>query len=302
MPEVEGVTHRDVIAGGLRMHLAEAGPEDAPPLLLVHGWPQHWYCWSRAVPGLSADHRLLMPDLRGFGWTEKPSSGYEKQQLADDLIALLDELGLDRVGYVGHDWGGFIGFLLGIGHPERFSSMLLLSIPHPWPTAEERRRPKRFSALSYQAPITAPFVAKRLMAQGLTKRVHGAASPRGTFSAADLEIYDAVMRTKQGQATTVAMYRTFLRRELLPLVRGRFADARLEPRTHLAVGADDLIMRGAGLGGYEQNAPNMTTEWVEGARHFLPEERPDLVVDRVRELAGTRNDEGPRYGGPSVDS
>src|SRR3954465_14215196 len=79
MPEVPGVSHREVLAGDLRMPVPEAGPGEAPPLLLVHGWPQHWYCWNRVVADLSRDHRLLMPDLRGFGWSEKTSGGYEKE-------------------------------------------------------------------------------------------------------------------------------------------------------------------------------------------------------------------------------
>ena len=69
-PPVPGVEHRFVEAGGLRMHVAEAGAGE--PLLLVHGWPQHWYQWRGVIQRLAGTRRLIVPDLRGFGWTDAP--------------------------------------------------------------------------------------------------------------------------------------------------------------------------------------------------------------------------------------
>lgn len=293
-PQQDGVSHRDVIAGGLRMHVAEAGPADGPPVLLVHGWPQHHYCWNRVVPDLSRDHRLLMPDLRGFGWSEATSGGYEKENLLGDLIALLDALGVERVTYVGHDWGGFIGFLFGMRAPERLEALINLSIPHPWPSHEERRDPRRIAVLAYQVPITLPLVAPLAMRAGMAGKVMRLASRHGTFSDQEIELYDATFRTRQGARTTTGMYRTFLSRELLPMVRGRYEDSVIPVRTHLAVGSRDGIMDHASLGGYEGNAPQMTTEVLDDVFHFLPEERPDVVVARVREITGLGSAEGPR--------
>lgn len=287
------MTHRDVIAGDLRMHLAEAGPPDAPPVLLVHGWPQHHYCWNRVVGDLARDHRLLMPDLRGFGWSEATAGGYEKENLVADLIALINALGIDRVTYVGHDWGGFMGFIFGMRAPERLDGLITLSIPHMWPSDEEQRDPRRLAVLAYQLPISLPLVAPLVMRAGMARRVLERASQRGTYTPAELTIYNSAFRTRQGARTTVGMYRTFLLREVVPIVRGRYRDAELTVRTHWAVGAADPIMDRAELGGYESNAPRMTAETVEGARHFLPEERPDVVIARVREMTG-QNAEDPR--------
>src|SRR5204863_7343073 len=119
-----------VDVGGLSVHVAEAG--SGPPLVLLHGWPQNWYCWRRVVPLLAPKFRLIMPDLRGHGWSDAPRRGYEKEQLADDLVGLLDALQLDEVGMVGHDWGGWVGFLACLRAPERFGGLLALGIPHPF--------------------------------------------------------------------------------------------------------------------------------------------------------------------------
>ena len=65
----------------------------------MHGWPQHWWLWRDVLPVLAATHRVICPDLRGFGWSGQPADGdFAKDRLADDMLALLDVLGLDRVG------------------------------------------------------------------------------------------------------------------------------------------------------------------------------------------------------------
>ena len=70
-PEIDGVTHRYVDLPGVRMHVAEAG--GGPPILLLHGWPQHWWIWRKVIPALAENHRVICPDLRGFGWSEAPA-------------------------------------------------------------------------------------------------------------------------------------------------------------------------------------------------------------------------------------
>src|SRR5687768_8728455 len=105
LPHVSGVTHRRVRAGKIEMHVAESG--SGPPLMLVHGWPQHWYTWHRLIGELSLDFRVICPDLRGLGWSDAPDGRYDKETLADDLLALMDTLELDTVQYVGHDWGAY---------------------------------------------------------------------------------------------------------------------------------------------------------------------------------------------------
>ena len=89
-PPVEGVEHRYVEARGLRFHVAEAGPPEADPLLALHGWPQHWYEWRRQIPALAEHYRVIVPDLRGFGWSDAPPDGYDKENMATDVLALID--------------------------------------------------------------------------------------------------------------------------------------------------------------------------------------------------------------------
>jgi pimeloyl-ACP methyl ester carboxylesterase len=134
LPPAPSVHHRLVdvasAAGPVRVHLAEAGTGE--PVLLLHGWPQHWFMWRQVAADLGSRYRLLMPDLRGFGWSQAPGTGYEPHSFAADARALLDALGLDRVRLVGHDWGGFTAFLLGVAHPERFERIVVFNAPPLW--------------------------------------------------------------------------------------------------------------------------------------------------------------------------
>src|SRR4051794_4053373 len=102
LPQIDGVRHDFIRVNGFRMHVAEAGAHDGRPVVCLHGWPQAWWCWHKIMPTLAgAGFRVIAPDLRGHGWSETPGAGYEKAQFADDLIALMDALELDRVNLVG---------------------------------------------------------------------------------------------------------------------------------------------------------------------------------------------------------
>src|SRR5262245_60995746 len=117
LPELPGVAHRFADLRGVRVHYAEAGSGD--PLVLQHGWPQHWWAWREVIGPLAERYRVICPDLRGCGWSSAPARGYDKATLAEDLLALLDALGLERVRLIGHDWGAFAGYLACIRRPER---------------------------------------------------------------------------------------------------------------------------------------------------------------------------------------
>jgi pimeloyl-ACP methyl ester carboxylesterase len=277
-PALPGIRHEYVDAGGLRTHVALAGPEDAPPVLLVHGWPQHWWAWREVVPGLLDSYRVVVPDLRGHGWTEVPPSGYEKTQLTTDLLALLTALGIDRpVIWVGHDWGAWTGFLAALREPERFARMLALCIPHLWTPPH----PRQLALLGYQGPISAPFIGPRI-ADRMVRTVLGVGRGDQPLSEADVDLFAQHIPPP----VTVAMYRTFLTRELVPLARGRYAEAKLEVPTTLMVGERDLVTRGINPGSVA-GQPNLDVRVLPGVAHWVPEQRPDAVVEWVKDAAAS---------------
>src|SRR5215213_8333837 len=121
-------THRFVNANGIRFHVVEAG--EGPPVLLLHGFPEFWYSWRHQLPALSDRFRAVAPDLRGYNLTERPAGGYELPNLVNDVIGLIDALGVRQVRIVGHDWGGVLAWTVAMWAPERVEKLAILNAPH----------------------------------------------------------------------------------------------------------------------------------------------------------------------------
>ena len=286
MPVLDGVTHRFVDVGGLRVHVAEAGAGE--PLVLLHGWPQHWWCWRRVVPLLADRYRLVMPDLRGHGWTDAPRSGYDKEQLATDLLGLLDALELPRVGMVGHDWGGWTGFLAALRAPERFSALLALGIVHPF---QRPTLPRALNAwrMGYQVALSTPVLAERALRLSphlVEQAVKAGSSRQEAFAGGAARTYGEVFQQPERARASVRLYREFLLREGPAVGLGRYRDQRLTVPTRLVVGAGDPVASPALLEGWQRHADDMQVEMLPGVGHFVPEEAPDVVADRARALFG----------------
>jgi len=265
LPALPGVRHRHVDARGLRFHVAEAGEGTGPPVLLVHGWPQHWWMWREVIPRLAADHRVVAPDLRGLGWTDAPDGPYDKQTLADDLLAVLDSLGLAKVVYVGHDWGAFAGQLLALAAPGRVERLVVCSVPDLW--ARRQLDPRPALGMLHMPPLSAshllvPAVARTVMQLG---GMPGSPEP-----------YLERLRDPARARASVGYYRTFLTRELPALAAGRFAGRRLEVPARFVVGDRDPVVRWIDFG------DRFPVTRLRGVGHFLPEEAPEAVVEAVR--------------------
>ncbi|HEX6116762.1 MAG TPA: alpha/beta fold hydrolase [Solirubrobacterales bacterium] len=287
IPFVEGVEHRQVLANGIRIHLAEAGDPDAPPVICLHGWPQHWYLWRHLIGPLAESRRVICPDLRGLGWSEAPPGGYHKERLADDLLALVDVLEVERASLVGHDWGGWVGFLACLREPERFEAFLALAISPPF----SKPTPRSLAAawrLAYQLPLASPWGDR--VAAGLA----GAARRPGLRRRFQFEHWDTTARDSflgqfsepERARASVGYYRSFLMRELPALAGGRYRDARLQVPTRLLLGSEEAVMTPAMLEVEAGSADDYEFEVVPGAGHFIVDQRPELVLERARALFG----------------
>lgn len=278
-PALPGVEHRyHALATGVRVHVAHAGPEDAPPLVLLHGFPQHWYCWRKVIPLLSADFRILAVDTRGLGWSG-PARDYRKARIAEDAVALLDELGIERAGLAGHDWGGWAGFLAVLGSPERWTGYVAAGIAHPWQPPERTLR--SLPRLAYQPPIATPLLGPRLIPRVVAAFHRAGWGERSTFEPAAVELFAASYREPGRAEAASRYYRDFLTRELLGPATSAFKGARLAVPTRLLYGTRDPL--GTGMAeGLERHGDDARTELLDGCGHFVPEERAVDVAATIR--------------------
>jgi len=118
------LTPHTVTANGIRQHYVEAG--EGAPVVLLHGFPETHYAWRHQIPVLAQHYRVIAPDLRGYGDTDKPASGYDKRTMANDLRALLRTLSIDRVALVGHDRGARVATRFAKDHPEAVDRLVVM--------------------------------------------------------------------------------------------------------------------------------------------------------------------------------
>ncbi len=131
-PPVQGVSCRTIETNRIRMRLWEMG-ETGPVVLLVHGWPESWYSWRHQISAIAeSGYRVVIPEMRGYGKTEAPDEveSYDIVNLAADMTGVLDTLGVEKANIIGHDWGAIVAANTVLLHPNRFSSLVLMSVPY----------------------------------------------------------------------------------------------------------------------------------------------------------------------------
>ncbi|MBI4609363.1 MAG: alpha/beta hydrolase [Candidatus Rokubacteria bacterium] len=123
------VEHGVIRVNGVRLHFRAAGA--GPPMVLLHGWPQTSYAWRKVMPALAERFRVVAPDLRGLGHSDKPASGYDMRTVATDIRELVRALRLEPPYLVGHDWGGLIARRYALDWPGEAARLAILDIvPH----------------------------------------------------------------------------------------------------------------------------------------------------------------------------
>lgn len=287
-PELAGVEHRYVVTpAGLTIHVAVAGPEDGPPVMLVHGFPQHWWEWREMIGPLAADgYRVLCPDLRGAGWSDAPAGSYRKADMAEDLAAVLDTLGVGPVRLVAHDWGGPVAFILLLNHPGKVSGFLGLNTIAPW-LKLDLGTVRHLWRFWYQLPMATPAIGPKVVGDPrgrylrfLCRWVGGGFS----WPEPDARLYiDRISDPARALAGS-RWYRTFQSEEAVSWLRGKYADARPEVPLRWLTGLKDPVITPNLHRGYAGHSSDIEFETAPGIGHWIIEEAPALVLDRIRKF------------------
>lgn len=121
------------LSTGVTLNVGLAGPEDAPSVILLHGFPESHRTWRGVAPLLQDSFRLIMPDQRGFAGSDRPTDvkDYTTDTLIDDVFALAETLGVESFALVGHDWGGAISWPAALRNDPRLTKLAIVNAPHP---------------------------------------------------------------------------------------------------------------------------------------------------------------------------
>jgi pimeloyl-ACP methyl ester carboxylesterase len=275
-PPIAGVRRSFVEARGVRFHVTEAGPPDGRPVVALHGWPQHHWVYRDLLADPPPGLRVIAPDLPGYGWSGPPPHKWAKEDVARDVLALLDALGLDRVLLIGHDWGAFVGHLIVLGAPERIDGYLALNMAHPWVDAKAVL--PHFWRFWYQVPVATAGVWVQQRTD-FVARVFAVASnmDRDTARVYVERFRDPVV-ARAGRDT----YRTFLLREVPSNVRNPERRRATVP-IRVLFGVGDSAVHPSLAAAESAYADDYTVELVQTG-HFILDERPDLVRAKLTAL------------------
>jgi len=213
-----------------------------------------------------------------------PATGYEKERLVDDMIALLDTLNLKRIRLVAHDWGGWVGFLLCLRQPERVQRYMALNITHPFQTLDSRVL--LLWRFWYQWVIASPLLGKWIIQNqsGFVRRLLQRGVVNKTWTEEEIAIYTSRLQDPARAYASVLLYRSFLLSEFIPIVRGSYWSSRLLTPTLILFGMRDFALAPALLKGYEPYADDLKVELVPDSGHFIAEDQPELVTKRALEF------------------
>ena len=295
IPQLDGVKHYFVDLPGLKMHVAETG--DGPPLLMLHGIPQHWWAWRKTIPDLARHHRVICPDLRGFGWTDAPRDGYDRDHFVADVVALLDALDFDRVCLVGYDLGGLVGYKMCLAHPDRIERFVSIAAPHPYPEFHARMLLSMWRVWPMFA-IATPCLGPWLLRTGRQRLprwlMESDTNDMGVWTARDLEIFVERLRDPARARAASAVYRELVLTETNRGMAGEYHSSRLSTPTLSLYGAVLYTTHNSSsehpeiLSGYENFADDFTLQHVPDSGYYLPEEQPEVVVASIQEFLGAQ--------------
>ena len=282
------------LSTGIMMNVAVAGPEGAPPVIMMHGFPESHRTWRELVPLLSDGLRLAMPDLRGFGDSDRPQdvADYATDKLIADIFALADALGIDRFALVGHDWGGAIAWAAALRGDPRISRLAIVNSPHPLIFQKSLIEDERQRASSqYMRAFRNPGMEAGIEAMGFDAFFDKSFSKHVDMARIPPEERQVYIDQWSRPGALTAMLNWYRASQVVvPAVDENAAMpawvARGVPKLRIPVrvvwGVEDKALLPIQLEGIGEVGDNVEVFPLKGVGHFAPWEAPDRVAGALK--------------------
>ena len=269
----------------VRLHAVAAGPRDGQVVLLLHGFPEFWYGWRNQIePLANAGYRVIVPDQRGYNLSSKPAgvAPYALTKLVSDVIAVVDQLGQQRIFLAGHDWGAAVAWSTALLHPQRIAKLAVLNVPHPsvmrrFLTSHPRQTLRSWYMFFFQLPWLpeAVFSAfhSRIGAGSLLR-----SSRPGTFSPEDLARYREAWSQPGALTAMMNWYRALFRH------RAKFPDRTVHVPTRILWGERDAFLLTEMAHQSLRYCTSAELFTFAGASHWLQHEEPARVSELLLEF------------------
>ena len=280
------IEHRDIVTNGVRLHCAIAGPVDGDLVVALHGFPEFWRGMAGVIVSLArAGYRVVAPDQRGYNLSEKPEGidAYNVDEMALDVVGIIDAMGRESAHVVGHDWGAAVAWWLALTRPERVRRLVVINVPHPSVFAREVRGNKKQMRKSwYIFAIQVPAVPERVAfgrrtRQRFSRAIAGTANP-GSFTPEYLaQLREAWAQPGAAQGM-LNWYRASVRRR-----PGRLTDKRVHVPTLIIWGRKDVALSDTMVQPSADLCDDVRVEWFDDATHWVLHDEPErtsaLILD-----------------------
>jgi pimeloyl-ACP methyl ester carboxylesterase len=267
----------------LTFDVLDAGPADGPVVVLLHGFPQFATSWGAVIERLTAQgYRCLAPDQRGYSAGARPRGrrAYRIGELVEDVGALVQASGAQRVHLVGHDWGAAVAWAFAAQYPDRLASLSALSVPHPAAFVRAMATSRQGLASSYMYFFQLPFVPERALlgTDGQQwQRLARALSRTGQSTA-------AAERDAHAMAQTGALPGALSWYRAIPLVDPRSSDTKIStPTLFVWSDGDTAVLRTSAERCRDWVSGPYRFEVLDGVSHWIPDESPDALADLLLE-------------------
>jgi pimeloyl-ACP methyl ester carboxylesterase len=280
---------RMALSTGVELDVAITGTPDAPPIILLHGFPESHRTWRYVMAHFADRYHLIAPDQRGYAGSSKPEGidAYRPQNMVADLLALADHLGIETFTLVGHDWGGAIAWMAALNHPDRVTRLIMANAAHPFTYQKALfDDPDQRASAQYITAMRRPDFEATVAQMGWDAYFDSRFAEPSAVSRITPEeraIYLAQWQTPGAFTAMVNWYRAS------PLVvpplegeveRPAYLDRPFPPVTQptlLYWAMDDYALRPSLLDGIETLVPDLTLVKAPGG-HFVPWEQPDALI------------------------
>jgi pimeloyl-ACP methyl ester carboxylesterase len=241
---IPNLEHIFLPTNGIRLHVVQSGSRYGPLVIFLHGFPEFWYGWRQQIQPLAdAGLRVWLPDQRGYNLSDKPNgiAAYCLDELAKDVIGLIDSAGVDQCFLVGHDWGGTVAWWVALCYPDRLRKLAILNMPHPAVMLRSLTRSlaqirRSWYVFAFQVPLLTEAILRNDDYDLLVKALMSGSMP-GSFTAQDLDSYRQSWWRKGAITGMLNWYRAVVR---MPLNMSR--DLRIKVPTLLLWGAQDVSL------------------------------------------------------------
>ena len=286
-------TRRIALSTGVTLNVALAGREDAPPVILLHGFPESYRTWRGVVPMLEDRFRLVMPDLRGFGASDQPQDleSYATDKLVADIFALADAVAVDRFALVGHDWGGATAWAAAIRGSPRVERLAIINSPHPLvfqrsliEDAEQR------AASQYINAFRIPGFERSIETMGYNKFFAKSFTTHVELAAIPAEERARYVGDWSRPGAMTAMFNWYRASQMVVPAPGEVADMpawvlRGVPKIQVPVlvvwGMKDRALLPLQLDGLDEQCTDLTIVRLPDTGHFAPWEAPESVAQAL---------------------